>query len=129
MLRNQHEVEYLETNVKMHLKYAVLEGGKITLYDDIPQTQSELDDMSNSNSFLATPAGPAKEEYIVMRKECLLDQDPERLQMVIQVQDCANRHRAKTMIVSVPQAVRRHGGASSHWLSPTSNISRADVNK
>ncbi len=61
----------------LKLKYATLQGCSLTLQDEIPAV-SELDARSRmdaASSFDEAPMGPASEEYVVMRKQCLLDHD------------------------------------------------------
>ncbi len=65
----------------LKLRYAILEGCSLTLMDEIPAV-SELDARSRmdaQSSFDETPMGPPQEEYVVMRKQCLLDHDKARL--------------------------------------------------
>lgn len=47
-------------------------------------------------------SGAETEKYEVIRRHCLLEQDEDKLQFVIQVQDCAHKYNPKNLIISVP---------------------------
>ena len=102
LLANQGEVQdCIEHRYTLELKYAVLKGCSLSLYDEVPPEEtpgpSYVDDWGDT----PTPGIP-KDDYILLRKKGLLETDDERLQFVIEVQECANKHRNKTMIISVP---------------------------
>ena len=65
-----------------------------------------------------------------MQKRGLLEADKNRMQLALQVMDKSQKHRSKTLIVSVPKAVyKRNAPVSSHLQSPTSQVSRSDMNR
>ena len=80
----------------MTLKYAVLHGSTLTLYEDIAS--------ADENS---TPMGSEKEEYVLQRKYGLVEEDHERMQFIVQVQDCAKKYRYKKLMLGVPKAVNQ----------------------
>ena len=85
--------------MSLHLKYATLFGAVLTLYEDIPLQEDQQ---------TQTPRGEEKEEYIIKRKYCLCEEDQDRMQFVIQVQDCAKKYRYKKLMLSVPKAVNKN---------------------
>ena len=95
----------------------MLSGSYLHLYDEVPpEGDPDAQGDDDATDFGGdTPAGPVKQEYVVMRNpnQCILDQDESRLQFVLQVQDCANKHRPKNLIVSVPTAVNKFKGGGS----------------
>ena len=68
----------LGQKVKLELKYGVLNGGTLKLYEDVPPS-SEYDYDEDNESFGPNPNEMPKSEYIVWRKQCLLAKDPSRL--------------------------------------------------
>ena len=74
-LINQGEVKNcISDQVTLKLKYAVLKGCSLNLFDEVPP-EEDPDQMDKDSDWEdRTPRLPM-EEYIVMRKHCILDQD------------------------------------------------------
>ena len=56
--------------IELHLKYAILLGTTLALFDDVPQ--SVLGDSQ-------TPNAMTKEEYVIQRKYGIVEEDHERM--------------------------------------------------
>ena len=83
-LINQGEVnQCISKQVSLQLKYAVLSGCYLHLYEEVPPDEDPDALGEDESDFGETPAGPPKQEYIVMRKQGILDRDERRLQFVI----------------------------------------------
>ena len=92
-LVNQDELNpMIGRELSLHLKYVTLFGTTLTIQDDMPALDPTND----------TPRGGEKKEYIIQRKYGMVGEDRERLQFIIQVQDCAKKYRYTKLILGVP---------------------------